>query len=98
VGLLHLPSLWLLGATAAISFIEQKLNEFTQEREGQQIVHANHGVVQQKLNEFTLHAACGRGEEGEKNAAPRRIGNFELVRVIRESNRLDLERVIRVSK
>jgi hypothetical protein len=34
---------------------------------------ANHGVVQQKLNEFTLHAACGRGEEGEKNAAPRRI-------------------------
>jgi hypothetical protein len=35
---------------------------------------------------------------GERNAAPRRIGNFELVRVIRESNRLDLERVIRESK
>jgi hypothetical protein len=51
-----------------------------------------------KWNEFTLHAVCGRGEEGEKNTAARRIGNLELVRVIRDSNRLNLGRVIRESK
>jgi hypothetical protein len=45
-----------------------------------------------------MHAACGRGEEGENKVAPRRIGKQELVGVIRESNRLDLGRVIRESK
>jgi hypothetical protein len=39
----------------------------------------------------------GRGRGEECSTTPD-IENFELVRVIRESNQLDLERVIRVCK